>query len=391
MKRSLVIVVVLGLAVVVGGLIFVYLGGFSSVGGTNPGGSPGASADGNLNIPRDVVAIGRLKPADGIFTLAALVGDRLKSLNVQEGADVAQGQTLGYLDSRDLRQLEIDSLNAQVKEAKARRAAETELADSRITSAELAVKQAESLATQIETQQLQVDLLRKRLEIERKHYDKLAGVSEELVSLTERETQELLVEKTAVELAAAEAMLKKLMEESVFAVTKANADLAAAKAAKTQVLSAIPVESLEKGLELAQAQFERTELTSPTRGKILKIFTQAGELITQRPILQVADPSRMVCVAEVYEADVKRVREGQAVVIHSRALPAPADRDGLKGRVTRIGQMVLTPELSSLDPFAPADRHVVEVRVELDAASSRLAAGLINLQVDVTFLSSGSP
>ena len=51
----------------------------------------------------------------------------------------------------------------------------------------------------------------------------------------------------------------------------------------------------------------------------------------------------------------------------------------------RIGQLVSTPGLQSLDPLARADRHVVEVRIELDGEGSAQAANLVNLQVDVTF------
>jgi hypothetical protein len=48
--------------------------------------------------------------------------------------------------------------------------------------------------------------------------------------------------------------------------------------------------------------------------------------------------------------------------------------------------MLASPALRPVDPFAPADRHVAEVRVELDEESSRQAARLTNLQVDVRFL-----
>jgi hypothetical protein len=47
--------------------------------------------------------------------------------------------------------------------------------------------------------------------------------------------------------------------------------------------------------------------------------------------------------------------------------------------------MISTPVLKGVDPFAPADRHVVEVRVELDDEASRQAAAFSNLQVDVRF------
>jgi hypothetical protein len=46
--------------------------------------------------------------------------------------------------------------------------------------------------------------------------------------------------------------------------------------------------------------------------------------------------------------------------------------------------MIATPELRSLDPFAPTDRHVVEVEIAFEPGMIPDAARLTNLQVDVT-------
>ena len=54
---------------------------------------------------------------------------------------------------------------------------------------------------------------------------------------------------------------------------------------------------------------------------------------------------------------------GQQALVTSKAFQPPYDQKGLQGKVTRIGRMINTPVLKSVDPFAPADRHVVEVRV----------------------------
>jgi hypothetical protein len=60
--------------------------------------------------------------------------------------------------------------------------------------------------------------------------------------------------------------------------------------------------------------------------------------------------------------------------------------------VKTIGNMVKTAELKRLDPYAPVDRHVIEVRIQLDDVNeaARLvnegATALVNLQVEVTFL-----
>jgi len=120
------------------------------------------------------------------------------------------------------------------------------------------------------------------------------------------------------------------------------------------------------------------------------------------PIMQLGDLSKMVCIAEVYEADVKELAVGQQVTIRSPAFSAPfADGDaennktagdanrqsgGIKGRVTRIGNLIASPGLANRNPLAPADRSVVEVRIEItDKAAIEHAAKRVGLQVTVEF------
>ena len=185
-------------------------------------------------------------------------------------------------------------------------------------------------------------------------------------------------------------MLEKLQRTSRLSQEAAEADLEAARASKAAALAAIPVESLSKQRDLAEKQYEQTEIKAPCDGTVLKMFMRPGETITHRPILQMADLKSMVVVAEVYETDIKRVKVGQTALIKSKALAEPYDKDGLRGTVERIAGMITTPELKSLDPLASADRRVVEVRVKLEGVNSTVAAGLVNLQVDVTIKPKGS-
>jgi HlyD family secretion protein len=137
---------------------------------------------------------------------------------------------------------------------------------------------------------------------------------------------------------------------------------------------------------VARRQLDDSTITAPAGGTILRIHTRAGEAVGTKPLLQMADLSRMACVAEVFESDVKRIEIGQRAVIRSAALPPPYDADGMAGTVVRVGNVIATPELRSLDPFAQYDRHVVEVRIDLPTGESAIAATLVNLQVEVTFL-----
>ena len=358
--------------------------GCSSRGGTDASAvSRGADADAG---PRDVVALGRLEPASGILTLSAAPGDRLANWDVAEGDVVEAGRELGHLDSRTLRKLELDAAESQLREAQARRRAEESLADARITAAQLAVEQADSRQLEIAAQESRVAALKAALALDVKDLNRLAGLPDALVSPQQRERQQLLVTKSEAEVAAAEAALQSLQQAVRFAQAAAKADLQAAIAAKEQALSAVAIDSLALRRDVARRQLDDSTITAPAGGTILRIHTRAGEAVGTKPLLQMADLSRMACVAEVFESDVKRIEIGQRAVIRSAALPPPYDADGMAGTVVRVGNVIATPELRSLDPFAQYDRHVVEVRIDLPTGESAIAATLVNLQVEVTFL-----
>jgi len=93
-------------------------------------------------------------------------------------------------------------------------------------------------------------------------------------------------------------------------------------------------------------------------------------------VLELARVDQMQAVAEVFEADVRRVRMGQRALVRSPALP----RD-LTGTVTRIRPKVQKIDQIGDDPVARKDARIVEVEIKLD--DGRAAANLTNLQVEV--------
>ena len=128
---------------------------------------------------------------------------------------------------------------------------------------------------------------------------------------------------------------------------------------------------------------------------------EPGEFVTQMPVLQIGDLSRMVCIAEVYEADVKEIEIGQTATIHSPALSGEyrrrrrqrrRRRAACRARCVRIGTLVSSAGLIQRNPLAPSDRSIVEVLIEIvgknadaTAAATAEAARHIGLQVTVKF------
>lgn len=341
-------------------------------------------------VAREVIALGWLEPAGGVLNVSAAPGDRVSILTVRKGDQVAEGAVLGTLESYAVRKLEVEGLEKQLSELKARRGAEETLADARVKAAEVSVEKAKSAQLEVTSRESEARVLESTLRLAEKDLARLKRLSDEIISQQERERQALVVEKTTAELQAARSSVAQLKQVGKLAIEAAQADLQAAQAARSQVVTAFAGESLEKRLDLARVQLKQSEIRAPAAGTVLNVIMRPGEMVDTRPILQLADVRDMVCIAEVYETDVKRLAKGQRVTVLSKAFPAPYDVEGLQGSVIEIGQLIATPQLRSLDPFARTDRHVVRVKCTLDSAAQATAADLVNLQVDVRFEPDGA-
>ena len=117
----------------------------------------------------------------------------------------------------------------------------------------------------------------------------------------------------------------------------------------------------------------RPKSKAPIGGRILEILAHAGE-VSSGPLLELGDLSVMVATAEVYQADVPRLKLGDAAT-------AQVLERSVSGKVTRIGSVVGKNQLVSLDPRALQDRRVVKVTISLD--DPELARRLVNMEVDV--------
>jgi HlyD family secretion protein len=84
----------------------------------------------------------------------------------------------------------------------------------------------------------------------------------------------------------------------------------------------------------------------------------------------------MTAVLEVYESDIGKVRIGQKTKLF-----ADNRSDALYGKVIEIGVKVKRQNVVNSDTSGNIDARIVEVRVQLDAASAQQVIGLTNLQV----------
>jgi len=116
----LIVSLVLNLALLSGGAYLYSTGKFAVPAGSAGTGAGTAAPNANLlNSTSDVNALGRIQPFGGLISVFGPPGDRVTKFNVKLGDGVAIGKPLGELSGSADRQLQLDSLEVQVKEAKA--------------------------------------------------------------------------------------------------------------------------------------------------------------------------------------------------------------------------------------------------------------------------------
>lgn len=396
MKHFL-LIIAFGLALGVGGVV-AYRAGWGKNGPAAGAGIPTSTAF--PSTESSIVALGRLEPADGILDVGSpLVGKQIGEIRVSEGDRVAADDVLAELQP-DALQTELELAQSRLREAIVRTAAERKVAQARLDAAKLSLKQIQDAARPSrDNHERQSRLLELQLEQARRDLErvvKLHGRNDPLATTQQVEQQRLLTEKSATELAAAKSGFAELEQAADSKLQLAEAEVNAAQANWEAVDQGEARTSLEKQVQLAELQLQHATLKAPASGVVVSILSQAGEFVTQAPILQIANLDKVVCIAEIDERDIKNLRRQQTAEIHSRAFRGPFDSTFVMGRIERFGRVMSTPKLQPVDPFKPVDRHVIEVVLSLDAQrAARLVndelSALINLQVEVRIASDQNP
>lgn len=331
-----------------------------------------------------VVALARLEPAGGIIDLGGMPGDRVEKLSARAGQLVRRDAALLTLESRKLRQLELDAAKAQQTEATERVKAERTYADKVIEQAQLGVEVAALDDLEVASQEERIKSLDIQAQTARRNYDRAAKLSADVTSEQQLDQLRLLRDQAANELLAAQSQLKKLKAGRDLRRREAEAKLAEAQAARAKIDAALPEQSLAKAVAAAEEKLKLATLASPIDGVVLEVLCDEGDVVGQMPLVRLGDVSKMVAVAEVYETQVSAVRVGQRAEITADALPA-----SLIGRVERVSTVVGKNRMFSLDPTRNTDLRVVEVRIAIDDPGP--AAQFVNLQATAVIRTAAAP
>ncbi|MBL6076396.1 efflux RND transporter periplasmic adaptor subunit [Belnapia sp. T18] len=313
--------------------------------------APITSAEAAPLPPPGVGALGRVEPASRIRRLnppGGMAVTRLDRLLVTEGDRVEAGQLIAEFG--DLAQKE-----AAIAQA------EAQLAQSR---AELARIRAAGRPEEVAAQRARIDALRFAESSARRDAERAeALVPSGAGGAAPAERARFAAARTAAERAEAEATLQRLL-------VPRPEDLAVAE---TEVLSA------EAALAKARADATLSRVTAPIAGTILKIYARPGDQVGSDGLLDLADLTRLDVVADVYETDVPRLRQGAPAEVI-----VPGDPRRYPAELREIGWLVRRTTQAGTDPVAAVDARTVEVRLTLSPEGRAALERRAGMQVQVS-------
>ena len=337
---------------------------------------------------REIKVQGRLEPKGGFIRLTGIPGDRVEAWHVRPGDSVDAGTKLATLASRATRLLELESAKLKLEEAKTVRDTKLqelelgiEVASGQLENARGLVEIAESQMLMAGQGEAQIRQMQEQLaSLRRLHEDPLTRAAVGKMELQAKE-----IEISGLEAKSRQAILiaENGKKQASLQVRQAEEALVAAEKARELALKASSIAVLEKQIELLELQLKESSLTSPINGTVLSINVEAGERFATLPAIEIADLSSMICVAEVYEADVAEIQTGDSATLRSAGLVKD-----LTGKVSRIDRLVGVPQMRSPDPLARTDFRAVRVWIDIDTEYAAVAAERIRLQTDVTIRTS---
>ncbi|XQQ07933.1 MAG: efflux RND transporter periplasmic adaptor subunit [Leptolyngbya sp. IPPAS B-1204] len=336
-------------------------------------------------IVQTVTALGYLEPRGEVIKLSAPSPtggtSRVEQLLVKQGEAVQAGQVIAVLDSRDRLQAALVEAQKQVNVARSNLAivqAGAKRGEVNAQQAEIArleaQRQGDAQAQAATVARLQAELQNAQVEAQRYQLLYQQGA----VSASLRDSKTLTLTTAQRSLQEAQVVLQRIQTTRSPELTAAVAtldrisevrpvDVAAAQAQVEQAIAAV---------QQAQAQLDLATVRAPQAGRVLEIHTRPGELISTDGIVELGQTQQMTALLEVYETEIGKVKLGQTVKLFADSFP-----DALVGKVIEIGVQVKRQNVVNSDTSANIDARIVEVRVQLDAASTQKVAGLTNLQV----------
>jgi len=278
------------------------------------------------SITYTIVSRGRLMSSREA-TLSFQLGGLLRTLSVQPGSQVKQGEVLAELDAWEMEsavfsaQNDVDMLQVRLDQSRAARAQALAAAQ-----ADLEVAKAQDAVS--------------ALARDRKNQEIAEG------KVPHGRTEERLIQDLTTQ---SELDRAKLAQAEVrFRLTQVNTE------------EPVLVESLKQAkarLERLQSRLDAAKLRAPFDGMIVALDAQVGDnLQVYQKIGVIADPSRPILVASVFEEDIPRLSVGQAAAVKFDGYPTQT----FAGKVAQVG----------VQPIPSQGKNAYEVTIRFDDPAS---------------------
>ncbi len=334
-----------------------------------------------------ITALGRIEPEGEVIRLSApssVSGLRVEKLLVSQRSRVKAGQIVALLEGYTTATVNVQQASDRVRVAQAKLAqvkAGAKRGD--IDAQKAAIASLESqLQGEIATGNATIARLQAELDNAQTEYNRYQKLYQQgAVSASIADSKRLLVNTLREQVNERVAALKRSVNTLQNQIREGKARLDSIQEIRPQdvQLAQAEVKSAMSAVDKAKAEKELALLKSPIVGTVLKINTKPGEVVTSEGVMEIGKTNQMYVVAEVYQTDIQKVRNGQKAFISSTAFPRK-----LKGTVSEIGLLVDRQRILNINPGADTDRRIVEVKIRIDEIEdNKLIMGLTNLQVDV--------
>ncbi len=353
--------------------------------------------------PRELVLSGNVEATE--VHLAFKMAGRLRSVPVEEGDRVGQGQEVARLTDDELRAREAQGVAAvEIARAEVARAKAALNYSQQSRKARVAVAQAAFDATrgrllelergartqEVKRAEAEVDMARADLDRARAEWQraqKLFGensipesqrdqakadfekataghrASQESFELIKEGPRREAIDTARAEVARAEAALLVADETTKFEIARNEQGAAAAEAR---------VRLADAELVLARVQLDYACLRAPLKGRVIRRNVEEGELVVAgTPVLTVANLRQPWVRAYLNERDLGRVHLGQAVTVTTDR----ADDGVFKGTVSFISDRAeFTPK--NVETRAERVRLVYRIKISVDNPDEKLKPGM---------------
>jgi HlyD family secretion protein len=277
-----------------------------------------ALASAPAHAEQNIGALGRIEPKGGIIHLMGPIGEAVAQVLVKQGEVVRQGQPLATFASKPL--------------------LEAELALARLGLQEAQEVQAKNLLLQDN----QLKVAKAELDLAQKSFANMGQIGADAFSVMQVDQRKNQVHTAQVKVNSAVLESERLKQESAIRLGRA-----------------------QEQVKLGQEKLALATLRAPSDGTILEIDKGVGETCGGAPFILLADLGVMYVTADIFEADVPRLRPGQEASISGKALGKT-----IKGSIETIGRLV-----------SPQSK-VAKVSIRL--AEAEPASQLINSEVNVS-------